>query len=283
MKMSRQAFTLIELLVVIAIIAILIGLLIPAVQKVREAAANAQCKNNLKQIGLAVHNYESANRSVPSEGGATTLNGGPGNSASVFFNLLPYLEQQSLYACANGPGQNQPLPVFVCPSDSTASGGVPPINSATGLQALGSYNYSTYAVGNPNGGVFPGYTNPPFRISLNTAMPDGTSTTIITGEQVQICGGMGTQGNPWGTISNRRFSGSINLSPRAIAEGVNTAACTPPPGPPPGRAVFASPHSTSLNFLMGDGSVQTCSGSVDVTAVLIPALTARAGDNFPGF
>ena len=114
-------------------------------------------------------------------------------------------------------------------------------------------------------------------------MPDGTSTTILVGEQVQVCGGMGTVGNPWGTRSNRSFSGSINLTPRAIAVGVNPGSCIPPPAPPPGRAVFASPHPNSLNFLMGDGSVQVCSGNVDVNNVLIPALTARAGDVFPGF
>jgi prepilin-type N-terminal cleavage/methylation domain-containing protein len=280
---DRRGFTLIELLVVIAIIAILIALLVPAVQKVREAAAQTQCRNNLKQIGLAVHDYASTYKSVPTDGGAPALNGGPGNSASVFFNLLPFLDQPSLYSCANGPGQNQPLAVFVCPSDSTAVGGVPPANSATGAQALGSYNYNTYAVGNSNGGVFPGYTNPPLKLSLIAAMPDGISSTIIAGEQVQICGAMGTQGNPWGTISNRRFPGSIDLTPKAFAVGVNTAACTPPPGPPPGRAVFASPHPASLSFLMGDGSVQSCAGNVDVNSVLVPALTARAGDLFPGF
>jgi prepilin-type N-terminal cleavage/methylation domain-containing protein len=176
MKRFRQAFTLIELLVVSAIIAILIALLVPAVQKVREAAARLQCTNNLKQIGLAVHNYASTNKSVPTERGAPAINGGPGNNASVFFNLLPYLEQQSLYSCVNGPGQNQPLAVFVCPSDSTAVGGTPPAGSGTGAQALGSYNYNTYAVGNPSRGVFPGYTNPLLRLSLIAAMPDGTST-----------------------------------------------------------------------------------------------------------
>src|SRR5262249_36550977 len=154
---------------------------------------------------------------------------------------------------------------------------------STGAQALGSYNYNLYAVDNPNGGVFPGATSPPTRLNLYQAMPDGTSCTILAGEQVQVCGGMGTMGNPWGTTSNRRFFGSISLSPRAVAVGVTPAACIPPPMPPPGRAVFASPHPRTLNFLMGDGSVQSCSGEVDVTNVLIPALTARAGDIWPGF
>jgi prepilin-type N-terminal cleavage/methylation domain-containing protein/prepilin-type processing-associated H-X9-DG protein len=279
----RRAFTLIELLVVIAIIAVLIGLLLPAVQKVREAAGRAKCANNLKQIGIAVHAYVSANDGyVPTEGGAPTLNGGPGNSASVFFNLLPYLEQDNVYACTAGPGQNVPLAVFICPSDPTNVGGAPPAGMSTGAQALGSYNYNAYAQGFPMTGVFPQYTVPQVNLRINAAMSDGTSNTIIAGEQVQVCGGMGTMGNPWGTNSNRRVFGN-QLMPHALAVGVNTAACTPPPGPPPGRASFASPHPTSLNFLMGDGSVRACSGSIDIVTVLVPALTGSYGDVFPGF
>jgi len=268
-------------LVVIAILAVLLALLLPAVQMVREAAARLQCVNNLKQIGVAVHNYASTTRVVPTEGGGPTLNGGPGADASVFFNLLPYLEQQALYQCGSGPGQNQPVGVFLCPSDTTADGGMPPAGSQSGAQALGSYIYSVQVPGNSKGGVFP--TIPQTRLSLEAAMQDGLSCTVIAGEQVQVCGGMGTVGNPWGTNYNRRFYGGADLRPRALAVGVTTAACTPPPSPPPGRAVFASPHPSTLNFLMGDGSVQGCSAEVDVNGVLVPALTASAGDVFLGF
>ena len=91
---SRTGFTLIELLVVIAIIAILIGLLVPAVQKVREAAARTQCQNNLKQLGLALHNYETAFRAFPAAGNYPI--GVAGVSFSVPARLLPYLEQENL-------------------------------------------------------------------------------------------------------------------------------------------------------------------------------------------
>ncbi|MFO0978875.1 MAG: DUF1559 domain-containing protein [Planctomycetaceae bacterium] len=185
-----RGFTLIELLVVIAIIAILVALLLPAVQQAREAARRTQCKNNLKQIALAVHNYESTYGAFPPSmaiNPAVTSN----SSWSIHGRIMPYLEQVNLYnqidlskAWGNFPViSNFRVPVFACPSDpksdrarDTGTNGIFLMPTCYG------FNFGTWLVFNPaNGAGGDGFTYPNSKIKMSS-ITDGTSNTLMASE-----------------------------------------------------------------------------------------------------
>jgi prepilin-type N-terminal cleavage/methylation domain-containing protein len=211
---TPAGFTLIELLVVIAIIALLIGLLLPAVQKVREAAARAQCENNLKQIGLATHSYADANGHVPNAW-LYQWNGFGGNSPNrditTFWHvLLPFVEQQPLYALgttanptvANAsirlwscipPVAGQSVKVYLCPSDAG------PLASGTPYSQTGALNAQTNPKTEPAASNYAANVmvfDPSINRSLLTSMPDGLSNTVTVAHRLRWCDAAVTFGGP---------------------------------------------------------------------------------------
>jgi prepilin-type N-terminal cleavage/methylation domain-containing protein len=213
----RRGFTLVELLVVIAIIAALIGLLLPAVQKVREAAARIKCTNNLKQLGLAAHNYHDAHQHLPP--GVGYYPPAAGEFGTYHFHLLPYLEQDTLFRAALGtvpfpppdgprtvyyPGNNnvysRPVAVFLCPSDPSVGPGGEVTIGGVPFGAL-SYAGNTRVIG-PNG--------PQGKARL-ADITDGTTNTILHAEKYARCStsalpsALGDGGTAWAYCTSPVF------------------------------------------------------------------------------
>ncbi|MGE3808377.1 MAG: DUF1559 domain-containing protein [Gemmataceae bacterium] len=268
---GRRGFTLIELLVVIAIIGILIGLLLPAVQKVREAANRTRCANNLKQIGLAVHNYASAfQERVPNMASLMPS----GATASMYFTLLPYVEQDALYknnVAAPSGAQATRVSMFICASDASIA--------ATGTPTGGTGTATSYA---PNAQVF-GTLAGSYAAQQSIAIPvDGSSNTILFAERYGRCGSTAIFNYWWYSPTNLTTSGGSNMSrfydpdmdssgteylkPPQLAVSFNVAACD-------GRRPQSYHPGASL-VLMGDGRVVPVSATIlqtTWTALVTPA------------
>lgn len=266
---KRNAFTLVELLVVIAIIGILIGMLLPAVQQVREAARRTSCLNNLVQIGLAVHNYEFANEKLPP---GTINKTGPiinqpkGEHISFLVQLLPNLEQRGIaenfdqslgtYAPANLPARMMNIPTFQCPSHRGSNGDID-----VGLSNYaGCHHGSETPIDADNNGV----------LFLNSSVTfgdikDGASNTVLIGEMLPQKDHLGWAS---GTRSTLRNTSELVSGSSVRSNQRNGIVAEDKDGEPELHVGgFGSEHAGGANICLADGSAQFISERIDANVL----------------
>jgi prepilin-type N-terminal cleavage/methylation domain-containing protein len=293
----RLGFTLIELLVVIAIIAILMALLVPAVQKVRAAAARTQCENNMKQLGVAIHNYASEHKKLPRMGN-------PNNQLSWHVYILPYIDQLPLYQqfnLANSGAYTDAnrlqyglvmIPVFLCPASDIQKMSLDAVSDANLPDEYNNQSpYTThyYGVSGPKGTN--AYTNVAYSSTSTTDeyggmalqgvfmrdqdvhmkdIVDGTSNTLAVGEMSWDSLFTGTRYRSWirgaisgtgaWTASSRNVTASINTNSDALFNDM----------------AFGSFHTAGTNFTMADASVQFIGQDISMSVYM--ALASRNGE-----
>ena len=309
-RLRRRGFTLIELLVVIAIIAVLVAILLPAVQQAREAARASQCRNNLKQFGIALHSYAETHSTLPYGG-----QGLPGNANNMSFHvlILPYMDQAGLYNKFNfslhynsdvgAPDSNyrlkeQRAPYFVCPSSRTAdqsytepapsmglsdhvtavihycgiqgAKGLIPGSTTVSFPMLASVSATTDHGGLASNGLL--IRNRAYKLSDAT---DGLTNTFLMGEISADHPGSPWSHNwrPWTQGTSGDASGAAVYYSKNIAKPI--ARNSGYQGSTANRlfndVAFSSKHTSGTHFMMGDGSVRFVGESIDFATYQLAA------------